>query len=103
LRGYTRTLDPLPLLTLALVLMLLRAPRGGGTRNLLPWLGVAVCALLTWPGHGPPYGLASVAWFWQVVLVVSGMVLAAGPLLAEMRQRETEPHSHDVESVPVAV
>jgi len=30
-------------------------------------------------------------------------VLAAGPLLAEMRQRETEPHSHDVESVPVAV
>jgi len=103
LRGYTRTLDPLPLLALALVLMLLRAPRGGGTRNLLPWLGVAVCALLTWPGHGPPYGLASVAWFWQVVLVVSGMVLAAGPLLAEMRQRETEPHSHDVESVPVAV
>ena len=101
LGGYVRSLDPLLFLAPAVALMLLRAPRGAGSWNLLPWLGVALCALLTWPGHAPPYGLQSVAWFWQVVLVVSGMMLAVGPLLADMRRDGTEPRPHRVESLPV--
>ena len=102
LGGYVRSLEPLLFLAPAIALMLLQVPRGRGTRNLLPWLGVAMCALLTWPGHAPPFGLQSVAWFWQVALVVTGIMLAAGPLLADMRRGDTAPRPRSVEAVTVA-
>ena len=90
LGGYVNALVPLLFLAPALALLVFRTPRGSGTRNLLPWLGVSMCALLTWPGHEPPYGLRSVVWFWQMALIVSGIMLAAGPLLADIRVGQTE-------------
>jgi hypothetical protein len=99
--GYVRSLDPFVFLVPALVLMLLQTSRGRTGRNMWPWLGIAVCALLLWPGHGPPHGLESAAWFWQVVLVGSGMMLAAGPLLGDMRRRQSGPRHRDARTLAV--
>ncbi len=99
--GYVSSLGPLLFLIPAVALMLLSSGPVGSTRNKLPWLGVAVCALLTWPGHAPPYGLQSVAWFWQVVLVLTGIMLAASPLLTDMRTGSPVPRAPDPVTVSV--
>lgn len=98
LGGYVTSLQPLLFLAPAIAMMVVLVHRGGGTRNLLPWLGVALCALLTWPGHSPPYGFYSVAWLWQIVLVGSGIMIAAGPLLSEVRRAERALHPNGADN-----
>ena len=73
--------------------------RGASMRNLWPWLAVAACALLTWPGHADAPIHQPVRWLWQVALVVPGLVLAARPLLAEMRLGGREPRARLLETV----
>ncbi len=62
--------------------------RAGGrsARTTLPWLGVALCALLVvWPGDRNPFNRSHVIWFWQAVVVAPGLLLAAEPLLTKVR------------------
>jgi len=79
--------DLIPLLgALALLGVLIQLVRGGNRRNLWPWLAVAAVDLVTlWPVDNE-LSAGHLVWFWQVVLVVPGIVLAAQPLLARIRQ-----------------
>jgi hypothetical protein len=52
---------------------------------LLGWFGVVAVAFARLPWTSPPFREAMPVWFWQVVLVGSGVALAMGPLLAYMR------------------
>jgi hypothetical protein len=89
--GTIQSCLPLLVIAPALVMLLHRLFRGRNIRNLLPWLAVAACALLTWPGSADAPIHQPVRWLWQVALVVPGLVLAARPLLADTRLREVEP------------
>ena len=57
----------------------------------MPWLGVAACAIVTWPGHDSLLDLHHVGWFWQMVIVIPGVLLAARPLLDDVRPGRREP------------
>jgi hypothetical protein len=87
LEEYASFVKPVLFLVPVILLMLIRGPEARGPRVLLPWLGVATCAFLTWPGNDLPFGLQSAPWFWDLILVVPAVVLAAAPLLAEVRKR----------------
>jgi hypothetical protein len=87
--GYLRRIVPLLIVAIALLLTLHGVLRGRTRRDLLPWVAVAVCALLMWSGHINTTNHRLLVWFWQLALVVPGVVLAAGPLLAEMRRYGT--------------
>ena len=91
--GYLRELVPLFVVAPLLLVILVRILRGDASRDMLPWLVVVACALLSWPTHADPLSFPSVTWFWQGVLVVPGVALAAGLLLAEVR-RGARPSSH---------
>jgi hypothetical protein len=59
------------------------------------WVGLifAVCAFLNWP----PWAVGTIReplpkWLWQVILVPSGVALAAGPLMSSLRSKR-EPRS----------
>ena len=86
--GYLRRLVPLLIVVPALVVTLLHVFRGGSSRHLVPWLAVAACALLMWMGHVDTTDHRLVVWLWQVLLVVPGVVLAAGPLYDELRHED---------------
>ncbi len=90
--GRLQSLAPLIVLVPALVVILVRLLRGQFTRSLLPWIGVCICALLTWPGHNGPFDPQHVRWLWQLLLVVPGLILAARPLLADIRFHKEELH-----------
>jgi hypothetical protein len=65
------------------------------------WGAVVVTALLTWPVSSDPisHPLAA-AWFWQVILVAIGTVLAIVPLVAELRQNSRlEPSAEPAEKI----
>ena len=69
------------------------------------WGAVIVTALLKWPESSDPISHPlGAAWVWQVILVAIGTVLAAGPLVAELRQHSRPPASsespHQVEPLP---
>ena len=87
--GSLRRLVPLLIVVPALLATLLAVLRGEGRRKLLPWLAVAACALVMWAGHVDTTDHRLVVWLWQVLLVVPGVMLAAGPLLAAMRHGAT--------------
>ncbi len=88
----------LPLLCIAVVLCVL--VRDAIHRRvhwyLLVWLAIAVYGFIRWPiwssqGFLSPYSL----WFWQVVLVGSGVVMAISPLVASIRgATRSEPAVH---------
>ncbi len=69
---------------LALLALIDGARTGRTPGQLLPWAGVLAAALLTWQ---TTWSLP--AWFWQAALVIPGVVLAARPLLAEVRRGGT--------------
>jgi len=79
--------DLIPLLgALALVGVLFQLVRGSERRNLWPWLAVAAVDLVTlWPVDNE-LSAGHLVWFWQLALVVPGILLAAQPLLARIRQ-----------------
>ncbi len=97
--GYIQSVMPLLVIAPTLVVLLLRLLRGQSIRDLWPWLVIATCALLTWPGQADAPIHQPVRWLLQVALVVPGLVLAVGPLLADMRLGETEPRLGRIEVV----
>ncbi len=50
--------------------------------NVLLWLGLVVCALVTWTSSDNPFLVSLPTWFLQEVFALSGLALAMGPLLA---------------------
>ncbi len=83
--GDVQDLVPFVVLVPVLLVMLRRVLRGDLDRSLLPWLGVAACAIVTWPGHDSPLDPRHVGWLWQMLLVAPGLLLAARPLLDAVR------------------
>jgi hypothetical protein len=78
-------LVPLAALILATLFILTRVLQRRPPGQLVPWVGVVVAALISWNQTdfiGIPH-----TWFWQVAMVVPGVILAARPLLAEMRRQ----------------
>ena len=60
--------------------------RGADRRNLWPWIAIGAVDLLTrLPGNNS-FATGDVAWFWQVIIVVPGVLLAAAPLRWSFRQ-----------------
>jgi hypothetical protein len=51
------------------------------------WLAVVVVAFVRLPWTDPPFRPPMPTWFWQIVLVASGVALAVGPLMTAMRDR----------------
>ena len=93
-------LTPVVLL-LAILVIAVRARRGGPRRDHLVWTGLLVGALLVWPSTNDPFSRYLPLAFWQVVLVSVGLVLAAKPVLDLVRgggeperTRRTELTSH---------
>lgn len=97
-----RSVLPLVVVVPALCLILVRTFSSGGRsiRSLLPWFAVGACAILTWPIRSDPFSSEFVRWLWQIALVVPGIVLASGPLLAGVRTSATKPSSPVVEGHP---
>ncbi len=95
--SYPRRLVPLLIVVPALLVTLRSVLRGESLRKLVPWLAVAACALLMWAGHVDTTDHRLTVWLWQVLLVVPGVVLAAGPLLADVRG---EGPAREVPAVP---
>ena len=63
----------------ALLAILFQLARGDDRRNMVPWAVVVVIDLILLPG-GNQLSQAVIVWFWQIVLVVPGLLLAAQPL-----------------------
>jgi len=96
---HLETLIPLLIVAPALLATLSRVLRGSNSRNLLPWLGVAACAVLTWPDHVDPLNLQPLTWLWQMALVVPGIMLAAGALLADIGLAKSESPPRRLEAI----
>jgi hypothetical protein len=79
--------DILPLVIggVALLAVLRQLLRGGERQALLPWVAVAAVDLFTLIPGGNRFSAAQVIWFWQIVLVVPGLLLAIQPLRQRMR------------------
>jgi hypothetical protein len=86
--GYLQN-DVIPLLigAAALLVILNRVLRGGDRRTLWPWVVVAAVDLFTLLPSKNGFTTGQIIWFWQVVLVVPGLLLAAQPLRAKIRDR----------------
>ena len=75
----------IPVITIGIAAVVIGslALMGSPRRHLAPWVAVMVAALLTWDTTNvlgtPP------TWFWQMVLVVPGVLLAVQPLLETVR------------------
>jgi len=84
--------DLLPLFVggLALIGVLVILIRGGDHRGLWPWLTVAVVDLVTLLPADNEISNGELFWFWQVALVVPGIILAAQPLFVKIRQPHTK-------------
>jgi hypothetical protein len=81
---------------LAIVVQLLRR---GDRRNLWPWAAVAAVDLFFVLPGGGQFSAGQVIWFWQIVLVVPGLLLAAQPLRSSIKLLDST-RSHDVERAP---
>ena len=98
--GSLRRLVPLLIVVPALLATLLAVLQGKGRRKLYP-LTVAASTLVMWAGHVDTTDHRLVVWLWQVLLVVPGVMLAAGPLLAAMRHGGTQTRPPNVPAVGV--
>ena len=98
-RYHVATAIPLTCMTVVLVVILLNAIGHKVRWYLVAWLAIAAYAFLRWPVW-LPNGLpaAQPLWFWQLVLVIPGVVMAASPLFGWMR---TDNRSASAASVPV--
>ena len=82
-------LIPLFIGVLAMLGVLVQLRRGGDRRNLWPWLALAAVDLVTLSPFDNPLSAGHLIWFWQVVLVVPGLLLAAQPLFVRLRHPGT--------------
>ena len=99
--GYVQK-DVIPLLLggAALLAILRLVIRDGDRRNLWPWVAVAAVDLFTLLPGGNAFSAGNVIWFWQVVLVVPGLLLAAQPLRTSiLAASATEPRDVKPEQV----
>jgi hypothetical protein len=80
-----RVVLPLILICVALALILWRVLLGGPVFDLIIWAGLIVGTLVEWGIDGDPLSHPLSAWLWQVVLVLSGVCIAAGPLLERLK------------------
>ena len=84
---------PLVVVTLAALVVLVRVRDRRSRGTTLAWLALAVCGVLTvWPPGITPVDNTSSIWFWQLVIVVPGILLAAEPLLWSLRRITTPSH-----------
>jgi len=82
---------PLIIAVLVLVVLVTRVLRVGADRGMWPWLAVAACALLVlWSNKITWLDQYHLTWFWQLVVVVPGVVLAAEPLLTGLRESRAD-------------
>jgi hypothetical protein len=88
---------PAIIMIAALLLIVRRVLRHQLGWNLVLWGGVVIAALLVWPVSSDPLRHQPVTWLWEVVLVVMGVMLAAGPLRALVRQHTEQPPPQDAE------
>jgi len=63
----------------ALLAILIQLAQGSDRRNMWPWAAVVAVDLILLPG-GNALSAGTVIWFWQVVLVVPGLLLAGQTL-----------------------
>jgi hypothetical protein len=86
--------DVIPLLIggVALLAVIRQLQRGAERGILLTWLAVAVVDLITLIPGGNRFSAGQVLWFWQIVLVVPGMLLALQPLRQRMRLATEQGH-----------
>jgi hypothetical protein len=94
--------DLLPFLLggLAILGILMQLLHAGDRRNLLPWVAVTVVFLFTrLPDNA--FSAGHVIWFWQIVLVGSGILLAAQPLYDSIRRANMAPEPHVEPSLAV--
>ena len=89
---------PPAVLILAVLVIGLGVLHGAPRRSLLVWIGLLVGALMAWPSTNNPLSGHLPSVWWQVVLVLLGLILAAQPLLDLVRHgderlatRRTEP------------
>jgi hypothetical protein len=73
-------LIPLFIGGLALLAVFIHLARGHDRRKAWPWLALAGVDLFTLMPGGNAYSAGQVIWFWQMVLVIPGLLLAAQPL-----------------------
>jgi hypothetical protein len=85
---YAANLVPQCAIVLAILVIVSRIHRGDPRRTLVPWFAVVAASFVT--SDRVDLGFLSLppTWFWQVLLVVPGVLLAAGPLRAEVQGRE---------------
>jgi hypothetical protein len=56
----------------------------------LLWAAFVLCTVITWPLKANLLLLRAPTWVWQSLFVITGAMLAAGPLLEDMRDRTPE-------------
>jgi len=86
----------------ALAAILGTALRDEELRRSWPWLaGAMVAVIIVAPGGIDPLNHVDLLWFWRVLVVAPGILLAAEPLLSGARQTPSHPGvwgGHDVTS-----
>jgi hypothetical protein len=94
---------PFIAMAVAIGLIVRDARRGRVRRYLVAWLGVVFLAFARLPWTDPPFRHALPTWFWQIVLVASGLALALGPLLSAVRNVAAPPAHLTPDGLPDAM
>ena len=85
--GEGRTVFPILVILLALLIIIREVVRRGSRWNITIWIAVVVGTLVEWNARADPLSHPLATWFWQIVLVATGTILAAGPLLDRLRDQ----------------
>jgi hypothetical protein len=85
---------------LAILMITIRVVRSARIPDLLVWLGLVAGAILVWPSTNDPLSNRFPTAYWQVVLVLLGLVLAARPLLKQIQQSGERQRLGDVHAAP---
>ena len=88
---------PLAVIVLALVLIVVGVAGRRPLRSLALCLAVAWAAVATWPIPEDQVSPHLQTWFWQVWLVLPGLVLAAAPLLTLLGRQRQQVHRADTQ------
>ena len=68
----------------------------------LLWAAFLLCTVITWPLKANPLLLLAPTWVWQALFVVTGAMLAAGPLLGGIRDHHTPRAAPPIRDLDVA-
>jgi hypothetical protein len=80
---------PVIVIVVGLILIFRDVLRHAVGRDAAMWAAAVVTALIVWPVSNDPLPHQPVTWLWQVILVGIGVALAAGPLVAVIREHST--------------